>query len=109
VEVLASLVILAVAGVTFLHHLTAVLDGQSRQLEREREFARAERLLTATLLLSRVELEQRLGVRPSEDLLVWVDRPEPFLFRVGVSAAARPEAELLATLAYRRGEDVDEP
>lgn len=108
IEVLAALAILGVTGVSFLQHATAVMDAQSRLLDREHELARAERLLTATLLLRRTELEQRIGVRPSEDFLVWIDRPEPFLFRVGISAVARPEAELLATLVYRREAEPDE-
>ncbi len=67
----------------------------------------AERLLIATALLSARELEQRLGVRGAEDFLVWVDRPERFLFRIGISAVARPEAELLATLVHRYQEPTD--
>jgi hypothetical protein len=113
IEVLAAVAILTVAGLSFLELVVSVADAQARQREREGEVRRAERLLTATALLTQRELEQRIGVREVEDVLVWVDRPEPLLFRIGVSPAARPEAELLATLVYRRevvsdGETPDE-
>jgi type II secretory pathway component PulJ len=108
IEVIVAVAILTSAGLSFLQLVLSVGDAQTRMHERERELARAERLLTATVLLTQPELERRLGVRPANDFLVWIDRPEPFLFRIGVSTAGRPEAELLSTLAYRRQEERDE-
>jgi hypothetical protein len=104
---MAAVAILTLAGMSFLVLVVAVADAQARQTARERELRLAERVLTATVLLTQRELDQRLGVRTVEDLLVFVDRPEPFLYRVGVSNAARPAAELLATLVYRRRGQTD--
>jgi hypothetical protein len=104
IEVLVALVIFSVAGLTLVEYVTSVERAQLTQLDRERELLRAERLLTATILLNDEELSQRLGMRRVGDFMVWVDRPEPFLFRVGVSRAARPERELLSTFVYRRRE-----
>ncbi len=108
IEVLAAVAILAVAGLGTVRYLAAVLDAEARQHDREAEIGRAERLLVATGLLRQDELEQRLGARHSGGFLVWVDRPEPFLFRIGVSSVAEPERELLATLVYRRDDELDE-
>lgn len=107
IEVLVALAILSLAGTSAISYLAALLEAEAAQIERMREMRRAERLLTATALLTESELGRRLGVRPAEDFLVWVDRPEPYLFRIGISPAARPSAELLATLVHRRGEGSD--
>jgi hypothetical protein len=108
IEVLAAFTILSVAGLTSLEFLTTMLDSQSRLVDRELEIRRAERLLVATTLLTEDELLQRLGVRTTDEFLVWVGRPERFLYRVGISPIARPEVELLATLVYRRSPEIDD-
>jgi hypothetical protein len=107
IEALVAIAILSVAGLSAIEYVVAVQEAHARSVTRERDLARAERLLTATVLLSQRELEQRLGIRSADDFLVWIDRPEPFLFRVGISAPERPKAELLATLVYRRDGDAD--
>ena len=103
IDVLLAVAILSSAGVAFVTLLVSTLEFHGRLHEREIELRRAERVLTATTLLTRTELEQRIGMRELGDFAIWVDRPEPYLFRVGVAPSARPAAELLATLVYRGG------
>ena len=109
IDALLAVAILSSAGVAFVTLLVSTLEFHGRVHEREIELGRAERILTATTLLTRSELEQRIGMRPAGDFAIWVDRPEPRLFRVGVAPLARPEAELLATLVYRGEEESGGP
>jgi hypothetical protein len=101
IEAVMALAILSSAVVSTLGVLTAMAQTAVRLEERERELARAERVLTASSLLTRQELEQRLGVRRVGGFYVWLDRPEPDLFRIGVAPTLLPARELLATLVYR--------
>lgn len=100
-EAVMALMILSSAVVSTLGVVTALGRATVRLEQRERELARAERVLIASSLLTRQELEQRLGVRRVGDFYVWVDRPEPELFRIGVAPALLPSRELLATLVHR--------
>lgn len=101
VEVLVALVILASAGVSAVAFLIAMLDAEARMEAREREFARAERVLAATALLDAAELDLRLGERPQGNLVVSTGRPEPGLYRIAVASASAPERELVVTVVYR--------
>jgi len=101
IEVLVALVVLSAAGVSTLGYLTAFVDAQARLQQREAELLRADRLLTATALLDRADLDLRLGVRTVGDLVVSVNRPQPALYRIAVSPATVPEAELLVTVVFR--------
>ena len=100
-EAVMALVILSSVAVSTLGVVTALGRSSARLEARERELARAERVLIASSLLTRQELEQRLGVRRVAGFYVWLDRPEPDLFRIGVAPALVPSRELLATLVYR--------
>lgn len=108
IEVLVAVAILGTAALSFMSFLVTTQEMQYRQHERLLEEGQAERLLIANALLTRVELEQRLGVREAGAFLVWIDRPEPSLFRIGISTASAPEREILSTLVYRREQGTDE-
>lgn len=101
IEAIVALVILASVGVTTLGVLGSTLDAEARSGDREAEARRAERVLIATVLLTSVELDQRIGYRTVGRHVVWVDRPEPYLYRVGVAAERDPTRELIATLVFR--------
>lgn len=100
-EVLIAVTIVSTVGIASIAFLVTAQDSYERLTSRETEMQAAERVLTATTLLTRSELEQRIGVREVADFVVSVDRPEPSLFRLGVAPAARPAAEVLSTLVYR--------
>jgi prepilin-type N-terminal cleavage/methylation domain-containing protein len=101
IEVLVAIAILSMVGVSSIALLTSTLDAHGRLHSREVELRRAERVLIATTLLARRELEQRIGRRDVGGFVVRVDRPEPSLFRVGVAPEEDPAAELVSTLIYR--------
>lgn len=101
IEVLTAMVILGTVAVSVLGYLLTLADTEARSRARLLEMTRAERLLTATVLLTSPELDQRMGMRQTDEFAVWVDRPEPGLYRVGVAPRARPDVELLATLVHR--------
>ena len=100
-EVLVAIVILSVAAGTAVTQGAAVTRDRRVLGEREREMWAAERALIASALLTRAELEQRLGERAAGDFVVRIDRPEPDLFRISVSPLSAPERELLATVVHR--------
>jgi hypothetical protein len=101
IEVLAALVILAMGGLSVLALLSSVSAAQARAYTREAEAEKAQRVMASLALLSRAELSQRLGARSLGGFVVWVDRPEASLFRVGVAPTEAPSLEILVTLLYR--------
>lgn len=101
IEVLAALVILGTAGVSTLAYVSALGAHQERSIAREAEMVRADHLLSQLSLLTAQELAQRIGVRTVDSFAVWIDRPRPDLYRVGLASVERPEAELLVTLISR--------
>jgi len=103
-EVLIAIAILSMIGVSSAGVVAASLEAETRLHTREVELAAAADLLTAMSLLSREELGQRIGMREVAGFAVWVDRPEPSLFRVGIAPAEKPAAELISTLVYRPAE-----
>ena len=100
-EVLVALVILATAGVALLGLVGAGMRGEQDARERERTLAAEERLLAASTLLKRGELDQRIGRHPVGEFLVDVERPERTLYRIAVLQARSPQAEDLVTVVYR--------
>lgn len=99
-EAVVALTILTTAGSALLGRLVSLGDAWQRMREHEEMMLGAERVMVATSLLSASDLSQRLGAREVGAFVVWVDRPEPKLFRVGVSSTAAPGEELLATLVH---------
>lgn len=104
VEALVALTIITLVGVTALGLVAESISAHERLVLREVELEVAESLVIQMSLLDGAALTQRLGVREAGSYLIWVDRPEPNLFRVGISPVNRPEAELLATLFHRESE-----
>ena len=103
IEVLVALVILTSAGVSSAAYVSSIADSQLRLLAREEELARAERLLTALSLLSREDLDMRLGLRDMDEFVTIVSRPEPELYRLAVARSADPQRESLTTVVHRPG------
>jgi len=101
IEVLAALVILSFAGLSSVTYVSAVAATQERAQEREAEIVRADRVLAEHALLTEQQLAQRIGARRIPPFVIWVDRPRPHLFRVGIAPEERPEQELLVSLLAR--------
>ena len=100
-EVLVALLILSLAGVAAVELVATGLRGERDARERERTLAAEERLLAATTLLKRGELDQRIGRRPAGEFLVDIQRPERTLYRIGLLQSTSPEVEDLVTVVYR--------
>lgn len=100
-EVLAATAILGIAGLGLLELATANIQAVRGAAERERAFADAERLLTAYALLTREDLDRRLGQRDVGPYVVEIQRPERPLYRVALRRHEAPEVEVLVTVLYR--------
>jgi len=100
-EVLAATVILTVAGLALVELVSGATRAVATAGARERELADEERLLAAHALLSRRDLDQRLGVREIGPYVVGVQRPEPSLYRIALGRAASPAVEDLVTVVHR--------
>jgi type II secretory pathway pseudopilin PulG len=103
-EVLVALAILSGAGVAVVGLLGAGLRAQHEAREREQRLAAAERVLTSMTLLTRSDLDRRLGRHPIGEFVVDVQRPEPTLYRVAIAEAASAHVEELVPVVYRREE-----
>jgi len=98
IEVVASLTIFAFAAVSALAFLSQLADAERRTQAAERRFADEDRLLTAYTLLTRDDLDRRLGRRPVGPYVVEVQRPRGDLYRIAVGYSAAPD---LVTLVFR--------
>ena len=101
-ETLVALAILSGAGLALLDLVTAGLRAERESRERERVLAVDYRILTALTLLTRAELDRRLGRHPLGELVVDVQRPERTLYRIALAQQQSPEVEDLVTVVYRR-------
>jgi type II secretory pathway pseudopilin PulG len=100
-EVLVALAILGAAGAGLVAALGAGIRAGHDLRRRELEMAVADRVLAATALLSRDDLDRRLGRHPVGEVLVEVQRPQPALYRIGIRELRNPELETLVTVVYR--------
>lgn len=101
IEVLAALAILAAGGSALVATLAAAMREERHSRMEEQMLDAASRVLTATSLLSKADLDRRLGERTVGEFVVRVGRPEAALYRVGVAEQRSPELELLTTVLYR--------
>jgi type II secretory pathway pseudopilin PulG len=101
-ETLVALALLSGAGLALLDLVTAGLRAERESRERERILAVEDRLLTALTLLTRAELDRRLGRHPLGELVVDIERPERTLYRIALAQQESPEVEDLVTVVFRR-------
>lgn len=104
-EILVALTILSVAGLGLVELVTGNLRAVAIAVERERELADVERLLTAYTLLTRPDLDIRLGTTEIGAYVVSVQRPERELYRIAVGRVETPAVEDLVTVVFRPGEN----
>ena len=101
-ETLVALAILSGAGLALLDLVTAGLRAERESRERERVLAVDDRILTALTLLTRAELDRRLGRHPLGELVADIQRPERTLYRIALAQQESPQVEDLVTVVYRR-------
>ncbi|HXH81320.1 MAG TPA: hypothetical protein VNN07_00160 [Candidatus Tectomicrobia bacterium] len=104
-EVLAAIVILGLSGLALVELVSVGARAEVSAARREREVADAERLLAAYTLLTRVDLDRRLGRREVGPYVVEVQRPERGLYRIAVARGEAPEMEEVVTVVWRRDAD----
>jgi len=102
-EVLVALAILSASGFALFDVVSASLRGERDARERERTLAAEDRVLTALTLLTRAELDRRLGRHPIGELIADIQRPERTLYRIALVQQESPQVEDLVTVVYRRG------
>lgn len=102
-EVIVALSLLAGVGTAFVAAFGGALRSEDQLRRREMTLLDGDRVLTAMTLLTRNELDQRLGHHPAGEFIVAVQRPEPALYRIAISEAAVPDVEMLVTVVYRPG------
>jgi hypothetical protein len=100
-EVIVALAILATTGLAMMALVQEAMATQQRVRDRERELAAADRILVAYSMLSRTDLDIRLGRRDVGEFTVTVQRPEPELYRAAVAPVSAPDHALLVTVLYR--------
>jgi type II secretory pathway component PulJ len=100
-EVLVSLAILSTAGAGLVAALAAAVRNEHRLGREEAAMLSADRVLAAMSLLSRADLDRRLGTHPVGDFEVQVQRPRPTLYRIAIAQARAPELEMLVTVVHR--------
>jgi len=101
-ETLVALAILSGAGLALLDLVTAGLRAERESRERERVLAVEDRVLTAVTLLTRADLDRRLGRHPIGELMADIQRPERTLYRIALAQQESPQVEDLVTVVYRR-------
>lgn len=100
-EVLAALTILAISAVSVVSLLADSTEHERRAEVAEVRLADEERLLAAITLLTRADLDRRLGQRGAGAYVVEIQRPTVVIYRVTVATVDAPQAPDLATLLYR--------
>lgn len=100
-EVLAALTILAVAGLALTQLVAGAVRATATAQQREVEQADEDRLLTAYTLLTRGDLDLRLGSRDVGAYVMTIARPERTLYRIAVARDTAPTVEDLVTVVYR--------
>jgi len=103
-EVLVAVVILATAGIGLVELVGFGMRAEREAHLRETTLATEERLLSALTLLTRTELDQRIGRRRIGEFIVDVKRPERTLYRIALVQEQSPQVEDLVTVVYRRAE-----
>lgn len=100
-EVLIALAILGSAGSALLALLHQAVATQRVLHQEELELEAADRVMTAMTLLTRGDLDRRIGSHEVGEFSVGVERPEPGLYRVAVATQLAPDRELLVTVVHR--------
>lgn len=96
-----ALALAGTVGVAFLAQLAAAERGLRTSRRREEEMLSADRVLTALTVLTRDDLDRRIGVHPLGEFWISVQRPRQRLYRLALGTTADPRTEFLTTVVYR--------
>src|SRR5205809_3015897 len=101
-ETLVALAILSGAGLALVDLVTTGLRAEGESRERERVLAVEDRVLTAFTLLTRADLDRRLGRHPIGELVADIERPERTLYRIALAQQESPQVADLVTAVFRK-------
>lgn len=104
-EAIIALAVLGSAGLSLIAILRQAVMAQVGSQQAEQVLMNADRVLAATTLLTRVDLERRIGTRKVGEFRIEVSRPEPTLFRIALTEVRAPDRLLLVTVIHRPGLD----
>ena len=99
-EVVIALALLAVAGGTLVRLIAESAAAVVAVRDRETAVRSADRTLAALSLLTRDELDRRIGVHPAGGFQADIRRPAPGLYRIALRGDDR-RGEILVTLVFR--------
>lgn len=100
-EALAALVILGVVGGPLLAAVLGALRSRETAAAADRRIQLADQTLQAVALLTRRDLERRLGRHQLGSFVVEVQRPERAIFSITLYEDSLAQAPLLATFIHR--------
>jgi hypothetical protein len=100
-EVLAAMVILAVAGVGLVGVVLQALQDAAHARARELRYVEAADQLTRLSLRDADGLALRLGRRSAGTWITSVDRPRPGLYRLAIADTSAPDEALVVTIVRR--------
>jgi hypothetical protein len=100
-EAILALAMLTGSGLVTIGVVRQALAIESGLRSREAVILDADRVLTAMSLLSRSDLDRRLGDREVRGFGVRVSRPTATMYRVSVRENRAASGELLVTLLHR--------
>ena len=101
IEAIVAMAILSVGGLGVIAALHESLRSEASLRKREETTLNASRVLSAMVLLTRTDLERRVGSHAVGEFLVEVQRPQPTLFRIGIAEREAPSVETLVTVVFR--------
>jgi type II secretory pathway pseudopilin PulG len=101
-EVLIALVLLATIAEAGIRLLLEASDQARRISAAERAIVDESRLLSAITLLSRADLEDRLGIRESGPYKVEISRVSKVIYRIRLTESSDPRWGGLETILYRK-------
>lgn len=103
-EVLVAMMILGSTAIALVGLAAAAVRTEARDRADERQLAEADRVLVAVTLLTKGELDQRIGRHRIGEFSVTIRRPEPELYWIGIGLSPAMGSEELVTAVYRADE-----
>jgi type II secretory pathway pseudopilin PulG len=100
-EALIALAILGTAGLSLVAVVQSGLASERRAREEEGTLGTASRVLTALTLLTREDLDQRIGPHPLGEFQIDVARPERTLYRIAIARLDSPGTAMLVTVVSK--------
>lgn len=100
-EVLVALTLIGTTGLAAIGMLNAAVNDMRMISARETAQTAAQSLMVRYAVMSRRELNQRIGQEEIGTMFVRVTRPEAELYRVAVGQLASRTDEMLVTVIHR--------